>query len=67
MTKYIVNYVKMKKTVGKQKERTRELIFYYVLGAMDSAEIFTHVNKLTAYSSLLNELSGKRSDLSTVI
>lgn len=63
---YAVN-VKMKKTVGKQKERMRELVFCYVLGAMDSAEIFTHVNKLTAHSSLLNEFSEKLNDLSTIL
>lgn len=45
----------------------RELIFYYVLGAMNSAEIFTHVKKLNALNSLLNELSEKLNDLSTVI
>ena len=34
---------------------------------MDSAEIFTHVNKCTAYSNLINEVSERFNDLSTVM
>ena len=46
-------------TLGKHKEKMKEVTFYYVLDTMDSVEIFTSIDQLCVHNCLVSEISYK--------
>ena len=46
-------------TLGKHKERMKQITFYYVLDAMDFVEIFTSIDQLCVHNNLVSEISYK--------